>query len=469
MFFNNFQQNLSHMQVNKEQTGEVSASIEIRIGKNDYEPEVNKALKDYQRKAVVPGFRQGKVPFGIVKKMYGNAMLAEQVNKLVSDSLNNYIKDNDLRILGYPLSDVERTGTIDFDSNDEFSFYFNVAIAPELDIKLEEIQVTYPKVKADPIEIQKTIDKLLTDYPEVTYPETYQQGDALELRSTQVDDKGNEVEGGFQATVMVDSAEIASDAVRQKLEGQVLGAELILNYSEVFGDDEKVIKALKLSDEDNHLIHADFNVVIDEIKRTEPATLNESFFGRIFPSETIDSEDEFRNRIGQEIEKQLESQSDYFVYSLGLKQLVDETPMKFDEAFMKRWIVDNSNGEISASEIENTYGDFEKSMRYQLIEDELSSKYPELLVKKEEVRQYVANYFFGQMQMEITEDMEKMLSSTIDSILKNKKEEDKIIRQLRENKMVRLFRSKLNLVEQEMTAEEFKSLVTKNSMEITEE
>lgn len=458
-----------HMQVIKELKGDVSASIEVKISKTDFEPEVNKALKEYQRKASVPGFRPGKVPFGMVKKMYGNAILAEEVNKLVSETLNNYLKENEIRILGYPLADIDRTGLIDFDSDADKSFFFNVAIAPLLDIKLEEMEFSYPKVKADAAEVQKTVDRLLNDFPEITYPETFAKGDSIELRSTEVDAEGKEIEDGYQATVLLESDAIVDEESLNLFEGKELGSEFIFNFRKALQDDEKVIKALRLSEENNHLIHNDFNVVIDELKRVAPAEVNESFFKRVFPADEIANEDDFRSRVAQEIEKQLDSQSDYFVYSVALKKLVEETPMQFDEEFLQKWIADSSNGEYSFEDIRDNYKDYEKTIRFQLIEEEMLRQYPELKVTKEEVRQHVASYFMGQMQMEITPEMEGFFNTTIDSILKNKKEEDRIVRQLFENKMMHLFREKLKLVDKIVTPDEFKEMITQNGMELKED
>ena len=452
------------MQVIIEQNGDVLATIEVKLTKTDYEPEVNKALRDYQRRAAVPGFRQGKVPFGIVKKMYGQAILADQINKIVSDGLNDYIKSEELRVLGYPIPDADRTGTIDFDNSESFSFYFTVAMAPKVDVKLGELNIIYPKVKADAEEIDKTVQKLLEDYPEVTYPEKFENGDVLELRSTQADADGNEVEDGYQITAVLDSKEIVSEEMLNLLAGKELGSEFIFNFSKALGDREKVIKVLKFDTQNNELTESDFNVVIDEIRRTEASTLQESFFRRIFPNDELADEAAFRARVGQEIEKQLDAQSDFFVYSVALRKLVDDSTMKFDAGFMKQWLIDSSNGKISASELEESYPDYEKSIRYQLIEEDLVNKYPELRVSKEEVRQYVAGYFFGQMKMESTPEMEEMLSSTIDSILKNKKEEERIVRQLRENKMVKVFKENLRLTIEEVSSSEFKKLVENNSM-----
>ena len=457
------------MQVIKELTSDVSASIEVKISKADFEPEVNKALKEYQRKASVPGFRPGKVPFGMVKKIYGNAILAEEVNKLVSNALNNYLNENEMRVLGYPLSDIERTGLIDFDSDSDKSFFFNVAIAPTLDFKLEEMEFSYPRVKADPAEVQKAVDKLLVDFPEITYPDTFEKSDSIEMKATEADAEGNEVEDGYQATVNLDPDAIVNDESFSLLEGKELGSEFIFNFGKALQDDEKVIKALRLSEENNNLIHNDFNVVIDEIKRVAPAEVNESFFRRVFPADEIDNEEDFRNRIAQEIEKQLESQSDFYVFNVAFKKLVEETPMQFDEEFLQKWIADSSNGEYTFEEIRDNYKDYEKTIRFQLIEEELLRQHPQLKVSKEDVRRHVAGYFMNQMQMDITPEMEGFLNTTIDSILKNKKEEDRIVRQLFENKMVKVFKENLKLIDKIVTPDEFKEMITQNGMELKED
>ncbi|PKP50926.1 MAG: hypothetical protein CVT92_14105 [Bacteroidetes bacterium HGW-Bacteroidetes-1] len=460
------------MQVSKEQTGEATATIEIKITKTDYEPEVNKSLKEYQRKASIPGFRPGKVPFGLVKKMYGDALLADSVNKFVSNSLNDYIIENKIKIIGYPLPDIDRTGSIDFDTKDEFSFFFNIALSPEFDINLEDISLTYPKVKASAEEIQNTIDKLLKDYPNTVYPDSLKAGDEIELRFVEADQDKNEIENGFSGKARFNVDEITDQNIKDTFLSSVLGAEFVVNLNEAFGgDNEKVITLLNLNNEQHELASSNFNVVIDEIVSTELAEFNEEFFKKIFPSDEINSEEDFRNRIGAEIEKQLEQQSDYFVYSLALKKVIEETPVNLPEEFMKRWIVDNSEGKLSAEEIESNYPDYEKSLRFQLIEEKLIGKYPELKVEEQEVRRFVLNYFFGTMppDMEIDEDMENRLASTVDSILKNKKEEQRIISELRERKMIKLIKEKVSLTEQEMTPEEFKKLVSENKdLEIIE-
>lgn len=457
------------MQVIKEQINEVSASIEVKLHKNDYESEVLKALKEYQRKAVVPGFRQGKAPFGMLKKMYGNTVLAEQVNKLVSDALNNYIIDNNIKVMGYPMSDAQRTGTIDFDNGEEFSFYFNVALAPDFELGLENMQLAYPRVKVNAAEVQETVDKLLADYPEITYPETIETGDEVELRIHQTDANGNELDEGLHSSVRISTNDIADEESKALLLGKELGAEFIFNFRKALGDDEKVIRTLKLKGDENDLIESDYNVVVDEVFRTQAASLNADFFGRIFPGETVDSEEAFREKVKDVMEKQWDAQADYMVYSIALKRLIDETPMRFDQEIMKQWLHENSEGQLKKDDIEANYNSYERSMKYQLIEDRLVETYPELVVSKQEMRNFVASYFFKQYGLEASEETEKLIGSTIDSILKDKKESDRIQRQLREEKMVRLFRSKLSLTDEELSVDAFKAMIEKENKKSEEE
>ncbi|MFZ4463601.1 MAG: trigger factor family protein, partial [Bacteroidales bacterium] len=144
------------MNITKESTGEQTATIRISLQQADIEPEVTKALKDYQRKASVPGFRPGKVPFGMVKKMYGNSVMADQVNKTISNSLNDFITGEKLSILGHPVANIEKTGTVDFDHQTDYDFYFDIGIAPEFSLNLSEVDLEFTKITAGEKQLAET-------------------------------------------------------------------------------------------------------------------------------------------------------------------------------------------------------------------------------------------------------------------------------------------------------------------------
>lgn len=457
------------MHVNLETINEASGVVEVKIDKNDFEPEVNKELKKYQHKAAVPGFRPGKAPFGMIKKFYGSQLIAETINRMVSDALNDHLSSNKIKVLGYPMADMQRTGTLDFDNNSSFSFFFNVALAPTLDIQLENITIDYPKVKVSDAEANEAIERMLADNPETTYPEVVGDDDTVELRCTQADADGNEVDGGYQATVVLNLKDIADADSKAMLVGKELGSEFVFNFGKALNDSEKVIRLLRLAEHDNHLVDEPFNVVVDEVRSFAPASMNETFFDAIFPAEGIKDEEAFRDKVKAVIGEQYDMQSDYLLFSNALKRILDETPMRFDHDILKQWIVENSQGSISMSDLEKDYANYERSVRYQLVEENLEEKHPELVVTRDEMRAYVASYFFRQFGMSGGKEVEKMISSTVDSILKDKKEANRIERQIHEQKMVKLFRSKLQLNVVEMSSEAFKSLVDKNNEETKEE
>lgn len=457
------------MQVHHEQSGKSQLTIEVKVNKADIENDVNKALRDYQRKVAMPGFRPGKVPFGMVKKMYGPSMMAEQMNKAVSTALNDYINDNNLKILGYPIADADRTGNIDFDNSSEFSFYFDAGLSPEIDINLSEMSIVYPKVRVSEEEIDTTIDKMREDYPSTIYPETVEAEDELELKLAEADEAGNEIAEGFESTIVLKLKEFSDTEIKEAFVGKTDGSEFVVNFAKYLST-EQIIKLLDLYDEVDAqgLSERNFNVVITMITRTQKSELNEEFFARVFQNEEVTTEADFRLRIGDEIQKHMDEQSKYLVYSIALKKIIDETVMELPHGFMKRWIMDNSEGAITTDDIEKNYSDYEKSLRFQLIEDHLTQKYPELHVDKNEVRMFVLQHFFGRMMGNIDQmddQMKERMLQTVDSLLKNKKEEQQIVSQLRERKLVELFNKQLKLEEKEMTQDEFKEFAKQNQPE----
>ncbi len=447
------------MQVSQESINEGSLVIEVKIEKSDFESKVNKELKAYQQKAAMPGFRPGKVPFGLIKKMAGGQIVADQVNKTVSEGLSKYLSDNKIKILGHPMADIQRTGTLDLENGDNFSFFFNVLLAPEFEVNIEEMEFDYPKVKISDQELEETITRIIAENPETAYPETVEDKDVVELKAAQANDDGQEVEGGYQANVALNLEEITNEQSKADLIGKELGSEFIFNFGKAFGDAEKTIRTLKLKEEENQLAESNFNVVLDEIRREVPATLNETLFSRLFPNDTFESEADFKEKIRNLISSQWDAQSDYYVYSIALKKLVEETPMKLDPEVLKQWLLDTGDENLKAEDLDQNFDEYLKSIRFQLIEEQLVEKYPELKVSRGDVRQYVSEFYLRQYGMADSPEMASLMESLTDSVLKDKKEADRIHNQISESKMVKLFREKLQLKEVEMSTEAFKDLM----------
>ncbi|MCF8345324.1 MAG: trigger factor family protein, partial [Bacteroidales bacterium] len=186
------------MNITKEETGDLTATIKIEVQEDDYKDSVKTVLKDYQKKANMPGFRPGKVPYGIINKMYGKPVIADEVNKLISDSLNNYLQENKIEILGHPIANSEKTKPIDFEHDKSFSFYFDIGMAPEVGLELsDKIKIDYHDIKVD----QKTLDKFLDDIRKRNgthvHPDISKEGDIVRGQMTELDENGNTKENGI--------------------------------------------------------------------------------------------------------------------------------------------------------------------------------------------------------------------------------------------------------------------------------
>ncbi len=317
--------------------GELLAGIQVTLVKADYEAEVTKALKDYQHKATMPGFRQGKVPFGMIKKMYGQAVLIEKINQKVSEALNNHIVENKLDVIGYPLPDMEQSQPNDLDTQEELNFYFEAALKPEINVVLKDHKINDYNIKASAEEIDRTIKSI----------------------------------------------------------------------------------------QDNNKVEE------------QPAELNEELFNKIFPGQEVKDVETFRAKVAVEMEKQYVLEAERMFYNKAVDQLVEEIKFNLADTFLKRWIVENSEGKITAEEVENNYDNsYVKSLRWQLIEEALVKQNNDLMIKEAEVREFVRNMYFGHMDVEtLDEETKKRLEDIIDAIIKDDNQRQNINNQLADRKL----------------------------------
>ena len=244
--------------------GEQLLSIQINVVKDDYEPQVKTELKKLQKKANVPGFRPGMVPFGMIKKMYGSQATIEVLNSLVSETLNNYILENKLDLIGYPLSDPDHQQPLDFENQDSLDFFFEAAVRPEINVDYSKCDIDFTHVIADDAAIDKTLEEITERNPNITHPETVGEDDSLELKVREAE-SGKELEDGFQKDlVMISLKDIRTKTNKKKFIGKPVGAEFIVNLADVLGV-EKAAKALG----NDAPADSDYNIIIDDIRHEE--------------------------------------------------------------------------------------------------------------------------------------------------------------------------------------------------------
>ncbi|NOU47206.1 MAG: hypothetical protein HOO86_09105 [Bacteroidales bacterium] len=445
------------MTITKEQTGELTATIQINLQNSDFESDVNKSLKDYQRKATIPGFRPGKVPFGMVKKMYGSSVMADQVNKTISKALNDYIADEKISILGHPIANIEKTGTIDFDHDTDFNFFFDIGITPEFELNLGNIDLEYSKIIAGDKQIDETISNMLEKNPIHTHPEEVGENDNIDANIAEADETGKETESGYVSEISFGMSDIIDEESKSLFLGKTDGAEFAINLEKAFGGADALKKLMKWSDTTTVNPPATYNLVIKEIHREEKAILDQEFFEKIFPDQNIETIEAFRLKITEGINRQLEAESDRYFTGKAIDGLVDQMNFSLPDEFMKAWVLQNAEGKLTKEKIEEDYIHYNRTFRWQLIEGKMIEANPSLAVSREEIRDSVRNQFFGQFMNTgvIDEEMNNRMEPIVDMILKNQDEARKISDQIAELKIGNYLKNNARITVKEISYDTF--------------
>ena len=441
------------MNITQSTKGDNLISIKISVEKSDYQETVEKTLKDMRRRANVPGFRPGMVPMGMIKKMYGASAKMEALNTVVSDSLNKHIMDNKLDLIGYPLSDLDQQQPADLDKEEDIDFCFEAALRPEISIDYTNTMVDFYHIIPTDEEVDKVVEDLQQRNPDTSHPETVGENDRLELKVREAED-GKELEGGFQKDgLFIHMDQIKDKESRELIIGKEVGAEFIINFAKAFGTEEAVAKVLG----EDAPVDSDYNIIIDDAIRDEKPELNEDFFKKIFPDKEIKELDEFKKAVKAEMEKQHEAEADPILFNKMVDELVAAVHFDLPDAFLKRWLVENSRGEIKADDIEKNYEkDYAKGLRWQLIEDSIVKANPELIITDEELKNYVLRQIFPGIDYNTLEDdMKANLDKIAANYLKDGKQNEQLKNQLADVKMTQFLKGKMNINYTDTTPEDF--------------
>ena len=420
------------MEITRENTGDMTATVRIAISPAEYTENVNKVLKDYQRKANVPGFRPGHVPFGMIKKMYGSAVFADEVNKLVSDSLNNYITEEKLDILGQPLPNMERTPVFDWKEEKEIEFFFDLGYSPAFELILDDsISLEYPVIKVSEEMLDKYIVDMQQRFGKMGNPEISSEKDVLNGEFTELDEEGNVLEDGIShsSKLLIDT--VQDETIKKLLLGLKAGDSVIFNPSKASGNLTETASMLGITKERAENLNSDFHFTVNEITNIEPAALNEELYNQVFPEAGITDEAAFRDKIRAESEQSFVPDSDHLFMHTVQEKLMENTAMPLPDAFLKRWLLENRMIKDFGIEV----GD-------------------------DEIKDFVKDrYLPGWRNMPLTTDLASRLETLANTFLETRHDEvRRIIDGLYEVRIATLVKSKVNLVEKEISYEDFVSL-----------
>jgi trigger factor len=454
------------MNITQEPNGDLQAIIHIQIQEEDYKDKVNEVLKSYRKKANMPGFRPGMVPMGMIKKMYGASVMADEINKLVSEALDKYVYEQKLDILGHPLANMEKTKQIDFDKDKEFDFYFDIALAPEfeVDLKAAGLEIPYYKIIPTDKEIDTAVKDVQNRYGEEIHPDEVAEGDYVSGTFVQLDENGNELEGGYAKEAYFSVNDLKLKKYQKEFIGKKKGDVVVVNGEKAFDKDKRAaVLGNEITDEQ---LKSDYKFEIKEITRIIPAELNEELFKKVYPDDELKTEEDFRNRIKQDMEKEYAKESDRKFVDDTVKKLSEMIDINLPDEFLKRWLLESNQGQITKEQLEVQYDNYAQTFKWQLIESKLNKQFDNTLnVNTEEVRDQVRGYFGIRDKQSSNDQIEQI----VDQVLSNPQEENRIYSNLKTEKLAKVFHEHVKKQEKEVTVDEFLKILSESQEEGKEE
>lgn len=448
------------MKINRENIDNVNAVIKVLIEKNDYEKNVADKLREYRQKVALPGFRPGKVPAGIINKRFGKALLAEEVNQLLTQNLTNYLRDEKISIIGDPLPNDDLQQPIDFDNNQDFEFVFDIALTPEINLELnKDRSIDYYKIKVDDQMIGENIEQIRSQFGANADTESVSANSYVRIDLRELNPDGTEKEEGIHAENVLMAVDLIKDeSVRNLIIGKSLNDEVVFNPVTAFQDRHEVSHFLNISHEDAETLESEFRAVIRTVQDFQNAELNEELYKKLFGEETeVTTEEQFREKLSENISVSLENTSKQRFEFDARKALVDSVSVELPEAFLKRWLKE-TNKELAEDKLEEDFPDFLEDLKWQLIKNAIIRE-NEINVSEEETFSMAKSVAMSQYQQYgIYNIGDEHLESFAHKILEREEDRERIVRRIFELKVYDIVREKVNLNEKEITADEFKAL-----------
>jgi trigger factor len=442
--------------VTKENLGNLHDKLTVKVSTEDYLPSFEKAIKDYSKKANIPGFRKGMVPAGMVKKMYGASIYYDEVIKSVEKELKNYLVTEKPEIFAQPLPMENDLRKLDMNHPEEYNFPFEIGLKPEVSLDaLSAAKTTFYKVKTTPEQVNEEIEKLVTKNGDLKDVETVSSPESvLNVLFEESDAEGNVVPEGLSKDDSI-LLKYFSEDYQQKLQDKKVGDSLVLQLKDAFPQKERewILDDLGLDKEDASSLDKYFKMSITKIGLVEKKELNEEFFNQVFPGKDLKTEEDFRKALEEEIQKQWDAAAHNQLQD-QIYHILIETPIEFPVSFLKRWLEIGTEKQKTLEEVEAEYPKFESQLKWTLISDKIIND-NHLEVSEEELRNNMKKEIMGYFgQMNLGEDT-SWLESYVDRMMKDEKQVDASYRRLVTEKLFNWLETQVTPEEKEISSEEF--------------
>jgi len=441
------------LDIQLEKNSGTEALIKINLKEADYQPKFKEKLKSYSKQANIKGFRPGKVPMSLIEKMYGKSIMVEEINKILVDSLKEYIKENDIKIIGDPLPNNEKANEIDWDTQKDFDFEYNIGLIEDFEYKLD-FKINKYQIKVEKKVLDEAIDNLKQQYGKMTNPEVSVAGDSIFGTLAQ------------PATEFSKDGLIYIEKVAKKIQKSFIGLKkddiVKVDIQKLFTDEKDLVEVTALSDQEVKGLSGEFEFTVKNVNRVEPAEMNQEFFDKIFGEGKIKSEEEFVKEYTKIFEENYDKESEYLLAHQIQEKILKDTKMEIPEKFYKKWIL-ASNQEIKEEDLEKDFEHYVRDLKWTLIKNRIFEE-SDVKIEYADIVDYTKKMFQAQFGgMALNDEMSQNLEVMANNYLQQNNGEHymNVHNQLRTEKIMDILKQKVEISVKKVTREEFEKKAEK--------
>jgi len=451
------------MKITRENIDNLNAVLSIILERNDYEPKILEVLNDYRKKVRIDGFRPGKVPFGLINKMYRKPVLVEEINKIVSESISKYLLEEKLRILGEPLPHEGDADPIDWDNDEVFEFKFDLGLAPDIEVKVtHKEKYPYYNIKVDNTLIEKYVENYSQRFGNHISVDSLAEKDMIKATIQQLNPDNEPLASG----IYVDDAELSielikDDTIRKKVLSTKKGDTIIIDLKKAYPNDTELAGILKIDRKKIDAVEGNFNITIKDFSRFRNAEMNQELFDKVYGPGNIKSKEEFLAKIAEDAKVHLKQDSEYR-FRIDVKEtLMKNIRITLPKEFLKRWLIAINEGKFSGEQIDKDFNQFEEDLKWQLIKDKILDD-NKIVTSDDDLKQAakdIARLQFRQYGM--SNVPEEHLEQFAQRMLEKNDDRNNIKSKVVENKVIEFVRSVVKIDEKEISTDKFNKLFEK--------
>ena len=443
--------------VTKETIGLLNEKLTLKLEKTDYLPAFEKSLKEYSKKANIPGFRKGMVPAGLIKKMYGASLFTDEVLRTVDRELIKYLETEKLNIFAQPLPLEMDIRQLDMNNPIDYNFHFEVGMKPEFKLAdLSKAKMTRHKVIVTEKMIETEITRLQNRYGNMSEPESVTtEENVLNVSFIETDDNGNEVKGGIKKDNSL-LVKYFSEKFRSKWMGRKKDDSEIVQLKTAFDEKERewIISDLGMDKEDVTMADKYFKIVITKVGLLEKKKLGDEFYKQLYPNEEVMTEADFRNKVKEEIQAYWANQAKSQLQHMAYHELLDGTTIEFPEAFLKKWMKTQGEKERTDEETESEFPTFKNQLKWTLISDKVVSE-NNIQVQPDELRNFAKQQLFGYMGMASAGEEQPWVNDYVEKMMKDRKYIEDAYNRIQTQRIFEWAETQLTPTEKEIAMDEF--------------